>query len=344
MIWAGLEVMGEVPFTDVIIHSTVLATDGRRMSKSLGTGVDPLEMIDAHGADATRYGLLKISSTQDVRFSPGAIEEGRKLANKLWNVSRLILQNADGVEPARRADGARGALDPRPDRRRARAGRGGVGRLRLRDRDERALPPHLRRLLRLVRGGGQAAALRARAGGLRDGPGRARATARPAAPVLPHVTEEIWSHLPGSRGAPDRVGVADAGRQLPRGRGSARARAGGGGDVPAQRRPGRARLGRRTAGLRGRRPAGATEGAGRRGPRDRAPAEGDRPGRGDARQRAVRRERAACGRRRRSAPSSSASGASSRLWPAAEADRCEGPASCGIPVRAAWRHRPWAVR
>ena len=100
MIWAGLEVMGEVPFTDVIIHSTVLATDGRRISKSLGTGVDPLEMIDAYGADATRYGLLKISSTQDVRFSPGAIEEGRKLANKLWNVSRLILQNAAGVEPS----------------------------------------------------------------------------------------------------------------------------------------------------------------------------------------------------------------------------------------------------
>ena len=99
MIWAGLELMGDVPFTDVIIHSTVLAADGRRMSKSLGTGVDPLEMIDAHGADATRYGLLKISSTQDVRFSPGAIEEGRKLANKLWNVSRLILQNAQGSEP-----------------------------------------------------------------------------------------------------------------------------------------------------------------------------------------------------------------------------------------------------
>ena len=56
-------------------------------------------MIDAHGADATRYGLLKISSTQDVRFSPGTIEEGRKLANKLWNVSRLILQHAGDVEP-----------------------------------------------------------------------------------------------------------------------------------------------------------------------------------------------------------------------------------------------------
>jgi valyl-tRNA synthetase len=100
MIWTGLEALGEVPFTDSIIHSTVLAVDGRRMSKSLGTGIDPMEPIEEYGADATRYGLLKISSTQDVRFSYGAIEEGRKLANKLWNVSRLILQHAEGVEPA----------------------------------------------------------------------------------------------------------------------------------------------------------------------------------------------------------------------------------------------------
>ena len=57
------------------------------MSKSLGTGIDPLDVIADHGADATRYGLLKMSSTQDVRFSYGAVEEGRKLANKLWNVS-----------------------------------------------------------------------------------------------------------------------------------------------------------------------------------------------------------------------------------------------------------------
>ncbi|MEX2465198.1 MAG: valine--tRNA ligase, partial [Gaiellaceae bacterium] len=100
MIFSGLEVMGEVPFTDVIIHSTVLAPDGRRMSKSLGTGIDPLDVIEEHGADATRYGLLKMSSTQDVRFSFGAVEEGRKLANKLWNLSRLLRQAAgDGVKP-----------------------------------------------------------------------------------------------------------------------------------------------------------------------------------------------------------------------------------------------------
>jgi len=91
MIMAGLELVGDIPFSDVIIHSTILAPDGRRMSKSLGTGIDPLELIAEHGADATRYGLLKMSSTQDVRFSAQPIEEGRKLANKLWNASRLLL-------------------------------------------------------------------------------------------------------------------------------------------------------------------------------------------------------------------------------------------------------------
>ena len=102
MIWTGIELVGDVPFHDVIVHSTVLAPDGRRMSKSLGTGIDPLEMIDAHGADATRYGLLKMSSTQDVRFSEGALAEGWKLAVKLWNVSRLVLANTDGAEPEAR--------------------------------------------------------------------------------------------------------------------------------------------------------------------------------------------------------------------------------------------------
>jgi valyl-tRNA synthetase len=102
MLMAGLELVGDLPFRDVIIHSTVLATDGRRMSKSLGTGIDPLDVIAEHGADATRYGLLKMSSTQDVRFSYGAVDEGRKLANKLWNASRLLLQAAEHEEVAAR--------------------------------------------------------------------------------------------------------------------------------------------------------------------------------------------------------------------------------------------------
>jgi valyl-tRNA synthetase len=99
MIFSGLELMGDIPFRAVIIHTTVLAPDGRRMSKSLGTGLDPMELVEKHGADATRYGLLKLTSSQDVRFSEGAIEEGRKLANKLWNVSRLILSNVGEARP-----------------------------------------------------------------------------------------------------------------------------------------------------------------------------------------------------------------------------------------------------
>ncbi len=91
MIMMGLEFMGEVPFRDVIIHPTVLAADGRRMSKSLGTGVDPLELIEVYGADATRFGLIYMSSVQDVRFSSERIEMGRNFANKIWNASRLVL-------------------------------------------------------------------------------------------------------------------------------------------------------------------------------------------------------------------------------------------------------------
>jgi valyl-tRNA synthetase len=92
MIFTGLELMGDVPFTDVVIHSLVHAPSGGRMSKSLGTGMNPIANIEQHGADATRYGLMKMASSQDVTFAEGAIEEGRKLANKLWNASRLLLQ------------------------------------------------------------------------------------------------------------------------------------------------------------------------------------------------------------------------------------------------------------
>jgi valyl-tRNA synthetase len=92
MIFSGLELMGEAPFTDVVIHSLLHAPAGGRMSKSLGTGMNPIANIEAHGADATRYGLMKMASSQDVTFSEGAILEGRKLANKLWNASRLLLQ------------------------------------------------------------------------------------------------------------------------------------------------------------------------------------------------------------------------------------------------------------
>ncbi|HWO82686.1 MAG TPA: valine--tRNA ligase [Solirubrobacterales bacterium] len=102
MIMTGLEFPGAIPFRDVYVHSVIQARDGRRMSKSLGTGIDPLEEIDVHGADALRFGLLAMSSTQDVRFSDAKVQQGRDLANKLWNASRLILLNAAEAAPAPR--------------------------------------------------------------------------------------------------------------------------------------------------------------------------------------------------------------------------------------------------
>jgi valyl-tRNA synthetase len=193
MIMAGLELLGEIPFHDVIIHSTILAADGRRMSKSLGTGIDPVGIIDAHGADATRYGLLKMSSGQDVRWSSGSVEEGRKLANKLWNASRLLLANAGETVDARpssleerwilaRVDATRAEIEADFD---AFDFSHAVDRLyhltfddfcdwyleaikpRLGEPDVQATAlAVLERLLKLLH------------------------------PVMPHVTEELWSHLP----------------------------------------------------------------------------------------------------------------------------------------------------
>jgi len=99
MIMLGIEFAGEVPFRDVYVHSVIQAPDGRRMSKSLGTGLDPLEAIDLNGADALRFGLLAMSSSQDVRYSVAKVEQGEDLANKLWNASRLILLNAGEMQP-----------------------------------------------------------------------------------------------------------------------------------------------------------------------------------------------------------------------------------------------------
>jgi valyl-tRNA synthetase len=101
MVMFGIEFTDRTPFTDVPIHSVIQSPEGRRMSKSLGTGIDPLEEIDEHGADALRFGLLAMASTQDVRYSPQRVRQGRDLANKLWNASRLILMGVgQGAEPS----------------------------------------------------------------------------------------------------------------------------------------------------------------------------------------------------------------------------------------------------
>ena len=196
MIFSGLELAGDIPFRDVIIHSTVLAEDGRRMSKSLGTGIDPVEVIDRYGTDATRYGLMKMSSQQDSRFSFKAIEEGRRLANKLWNVSRLILQNAEGaaVEAA-----------PRDLEERWMLARIDESRTRVQEALERFdFADVVDALYHLTFDDfcdWYAEAIKPR---LYDDDGDAAATALAALerllallhPVMPHVTEEIWSQLP----------------------------------------------------------------------------------------------------------------------------------------------------
>ena len=196
MIWTGLELLGDVPFRHVIIHSTILASDGRRMSKSLGTGLDPLDVIDKHGADATRYGLLKMSSTQDVRFAEAAIEEGRKLANKLWNVARLVLQSSDGTTPAEVPQ----TLEERWILARLAQTQHEVERLL----DAFQFSHVVAELYHLTFDDfcdWYAEAIKPR---LRDGDPEAAATALATLerllallhPVMPHVTEEIWSHLP----------------------------------------------------------------------------------------------------------------------------------------------------
>src|SRR4051795_9311425 len=93
MVMMGIEFAGDIPFHDVYVHPVIQAPDGRRMSKSLGTGIDPLDEIATHGADGVRFGLLAMSSTQDVRYNPARIQQGQDLANKVWNASRLILLN-----------------------------------------------------------------------------------------------------------------------------------------------------------------------------------------------------------------------------------------------------------
>ena len=196
MIFSGLELVGDDPFRDVLIHSTILNPEGRRMSRTLGTGIDPEDAIEPHGADATRYGLLKVTSTQDARFSFGTIEEGRKLANKLWNVSRLIIQNAGDVRPEERPrdveerwilarlDAARAAIDA--------------------DLAAFDFAHAVDRLYHLTFDDvcdWYAEAVKPR---LYDGDEDARSTALAALerllkllhPVMPHVTEEIWSNLP----------------------------------------------------------------------------------------------------------------------------------------------------
>lgn len=98
MIFQGLEFTNERPFKDVLIHGLVRDADGRKMSKSLGNGVDPMDVIEKYGADALRYFLSTGSSPgQDLRFSFEKVESVWNFANKIWNASRFALMNMDGM-------------------------------------------------------------------------------------------------------------------------------------------------------------------------------------------------------------------------------------------------------
>jgi len=99
MIMAGFEFMGGKPFKDVYIHGTVRDIEGKKMSKSLGNIIDPLEIINEYGADALRFSLISITAQgQDVFLSKERFEQGRNFANKIWNASRFILTNLDPKE------------------------------------------------------------------------------------------------------------------------------------------------------------------------------------------------------------------------------------------------------
>jgi valyl-tRNA synthetase len=101
MIMFGLEFLGEVPFHHVYINPTVMDLQGRRMSKSLGTGVDPLQAIERYGADALRFGLVVRCSQaqQDLRFDEKMVADTRNFANKIWNATRYVVRSLDRWDP-----------------------------------------------------------------------------------------------------------------------------------------------------------------------------------------------------------------------------------------------------
>src|SRR3954454_21325622 len=204
MIMLGIEFTGEIPFTDVPITSVIQAPDGRRMSKSLGTGIDPLDEIEAHGADAVRFGLLAMASIQDVRYSAQRVKQGEDLTNKLWNASRLVLMNvppAEGVTPLQAGDASR--LEDRwivsaVERHTGRANelidqyRFSAAALELYDAFWTDVCDWYLELVkpRLYAGDPDAAAV------LLHVLGRCLTLLHP---FMPHVTEEIWSYMPGER-------------------------------------------------------------------------------------------------------------------------------------------------
>lgn len=100
MVYSSMDFLKEVPFHHVLIHATIMDSEGKRMSKSKGTGVDPLEIIDKYGADASRFWLSSVGmSNQDVRYSHEKIESSRNFVTKIWNACRFVFMNLDDFDP-----------------------------------------------------------------------------------------------------------------------------------------------------------------------------------------------------------------------------------------------------
>ncbi len=220
MIMMGFEFTGLAPFTDVHITAIIQAPDGRRMSKSLGTGIDPLDLIEGgprppvfavgsqppgefppYGADAVRWGLLAMSSGQDVKFSEEKIAQGQQLTNKLWNAARLILL---GVGPDARSEIAPKATEDRWILSRLERAKGEVaGRIERYDFSHAALAVYefvygelCDWYLELVK-----PRLRAREPELASTLLHVLTeTVALAHPIIPFETEEIYSHIPGVEG------------------------------------------------------------------------------------------------------------------------------------------------
>ncbi|HMJ02332.1 MAG TPA: valine--tRNA ligase [Conexibacter sp.] len=208
MIMMGLEFAGDVPFDDVYIHSVIQAPDGRRMSKSLGTGIDPLDEIEKHGADGVRFGLLAMSSSQDVRYSAEKVQQGEQLANKLWNASRLVLTRVDPDARAEARPAHPRAIEDRWILSRLAAARATVEQhVAAYDFSHAALA-----LYDFVYGELCDWYLELVKPRLYEAEGEERAeldatllhvlteTLQLAHPVIPFVTEEIWSFVPGAEG------------------------------------------------------------------------------------------------------------------------------------------------
>ena len=205
MIMTGLEFMGDIPFADVVIHCQVQASDGRRMSKSLGTGVDPRELITRYGTDALRAWAASVAmSSQDVRFDETRVEGYRRFCNKLWNGAKPVLRSiGEGPVPS----------VPEPDELQLIEDRWILSRVASAQREvtdgieQFAFQDSINAAYGFIWNEFCDWWLEASKERLREGDETAQAVAmfcldnaiRLLHPFMPFVTEELWSRLPGER-------------------------------------------------------------------------------------------------------------------------------------------------